>query len=74
MFGTVLLRIDVPGEDGTVATQFYGGSSIYCLTPTTEEIAHAVALRNQPEPATRWELAPPNPPEAIDSSAMGPRW
>lgn len=38
------------------ATQFYGGSSIYCLTPTTEETARAFALRNQPAPVQRWEL------------------
>ena len=44
------------GKDTTEATQFYGGSSIYCLTPTTEEMARAVALRNQPAPVQRWEL------------------
>jgi hypothetical protein len=41
-----------------VATQFYSPAALYCLTPTTEEIARAVALRNQPEPVTRWELPP----------------
>lgn len=59
-FGVAMLRVDVPGENGEVsATQFYGGSSIYCLTPTTEEIARAVALRNRPEPVARWELPAP---------------
>lgn len=75
MFGTAMLRIDVPGPDETcalccggkveavgadgpivcgacegkgqkptiAATQFYSGGSIYCLTPTTEEVARAVA-------------------------------
>lgn len=49
-------RIDVPNEEGGFTTQFFGGSSIYRLTPTTEEIARAVALRNQPVPVHRWEL------------------
>lgn len=57
-YGVPMLRIDVPGvkPGDDVATQFYGGSSIYCLTPTTEEMARAVALRNQPAPVQRWEL------------------
>ncbi|MFH0899046.1 MAG: hypothetical protein V2A73_00300, partial [Pseudomonadota bacterium] len=41
--GAGLLRIDVPGDDGVVATQFYSPASLYCMTPTTEEIARAVA-------------------------------
>jgi hypothetical protein len=56
--GAGMLRIDVPGEDGPVATQFYSPSSVYCITPTTEEIARAVAKRNQPAPVQRWELPP----------------
>lgn len=56
-YGAPMLRIDIPGEAGEdVATQFYGGGSIYCLTPTTEDVARAVALRNQPAPVQRWEL------------------
>jgi len=51
-------EIDCPrhGKDCVELTQFYGGSSIYCLTPTTEEMARAVAARNQPAPVQRWEL------------------
>jgi hypothetical protein len=60
MYGAAMLRIDIPNTDGTTAaTQFYGGASIYCLTPTTEEIARAVAMRTQPQPVQRWEMAPP---------------
>lgn len=64
-YGTAMLRVDIPspavieGDDETWATQFYGGSSIYCLTPTTEAIARAVALRNQPAPVYQWELPAP---------------
>jgi len=38
------------------ATQFYGGSSIYCLTPTSEEAARAVATRARPTPVQHWEI------------------
>lgn len=54
--GAGFLRIDVPGEDGPEATQFYSPSSVYCLTPVTEAMARAVAARNQPQPVQRWEL------------------
>jgi hypothetical protein len=55
--GCSMLRVDVPGADGkTMATQFYGASSVYCLTPTTEELARAVARGAQPEPVTPYEL------------------
>lgn len=59
--GAGFLRIDVPGEDGPAATQFYPPSSVYCLTPVTEAMARLVAVRNQPEPVQRWEL--PRAPE-----------
>lgn len=54
--GAGFLRIDVPGEDGTVATQFYPPSSVYAISPVTEEIARAYAARNRPQPVTRYEL------------------
>lgn len=55
--GHGFLRIDIPDEGDTQqATQFYAPSSVYCLTPTTEAMAKAVALRNKPEPVQRWEL------------------
>lgn len=57
MAGAGVLRIDVPGEgDEVYATQFYSPGSMYCLTPTTEEAARAVAVRNRPEPVHQWEL------------------
>jgi len=60
--GAGFLRIDVPGTVGEpeiVATQFYPPSSVYCLTPTTEEVARAVAKGNRPAPVHRWELPAP---------------
>lgn len=41
------------------ATQFYGGQSIYCLTPTTEEVSRGVATRARPVPVQAWELPRP---------------
>lgn len=54
-FGIKMGRIDIPNQDG-FTTQYFGGSSVYRLTPTTEEIARGVATRNQPTPVHRWEL------------------
>lgn len=53
--GKGMLRIDVPGARAS-ATQFYSPAALYCLTPTTEEVARALAARAQPEPVHRWEL------------------
>lgn len=55
--GQGLLRLDVPGDDGvTMATQYYHPNALYCLTPTTEEIARGLAARVKPEPVTRYDL------------------
>ena len=56
--GAGLIRIDVPGDDGNIATQFYSPSALYCLTPTTEDMARRFAKNVRPEPVTRWELPP----------------
>lgn len=37
--GTQLIRVDVPGAEETVVTQYYGGSAIYCMTPCDEAAA-----------------------------------
>lgn len=56
-YGTAMLRLDVPGDNGDmVATQFYGGSAIYCVTPCSEDAARLVAKRAQPAPVQTWEL------------------
>jgi hypothetical protein len=58
--GKGMLRIDVPAPEGTgPATQFYSPTALYCLTPTTEDIARAFAEHTQPEPVHRWELPAP---------------
>jgi hypothetical protein len=55
MFGSKLGRVDIPNGE-TFTTQYFNGSSLYRLTPTTEEIARGVAKNNQPAPVYRWEL------------------
>lgn len=52
------------------ATQFYSPSAVYAITPTTEEMAAAVALRNQPEPVHRWELPQLEPPQPDYGSTL----
>ncbi len=54
-FGSKLGRIDIPNGNG-FTTQFFNGSSLYRLTPTTEEIARAIATSSRPEPVHLWEL------------------
>ena len=54
--GKGMLRVDIPGPGDTSTTQIYSPDSLYCLTPTTEEIARAVALNSQPTPVHRFEL------------------
>ena len=61
--GAVFIRLDVHGSDYTAAalvTQFYSSAAVYCLTPTTEEIARKLGARSQPEPVTRYELTAPD--------------
>lgn len=55
LFGTKMGRIDIPSGDN-FTTQYFGGGSVYRLTPTTEEIARGVAANNQPRPVQPWEF------------------
>lgn len=65
--GGAFIRIDVPSpDDKGNATQFYSPSAVYCVTPTTEETARAVAKLAQPAPVNRWEL--PQLPAATEYS------
>jgi len=58
-----LIRIDAHDESRPVMTQWYGGHSLYCLTPTTEAIAKRLTQSAyRPEPVTAYELRLPAPP------------
>lgn len=65
--GQGFLRIRVPSEPP--AEQLYSPSAVYCITPTTEQIARALAKNLRPEPVTQWELRPPAPPRQIEAMA-----
>lgn len=64
--GSGFIRIDVhlPGKEEAIATQLYSPGALYCLTPTTEDIARRFAAGCRPEPVTQWEL-PPAQVEAV---------
>lgn len=71
--GVGFIRIDVPGDDDTPpATQLYSPSAVYCITPTTEEVARNFARRARPEPIHVWELKPAEPtqPRLIDDDVV----
>ncbi len=53
--GIPFLRIDVYGGEPLIATQYYGRAAVYCLTPTTEEVARA-AGRHFNGPVQSWEM------------------
>lgn len=58
-FGTKMGRIDIPMKEGGLTTQYFGGSSVYRMTPTTEEVARAIATNHQPAPIHPWEMKQP---------------
>lgn len=65
--GAGFLRIDIPGDEGNVATQFFAPSSVYAMTPTTEAMARQVAAACRVEPVKEWEL--PQRPALLEPPA-----
>jgi hypothetical protein len=55
-FGATIGRVDIPTPDGSFITQYFGGGSLYRLTPCSEATARAVAARNAPEPVHPYEM------------------
>lgn len=75
MFGVAMGRIDIPNAEGDgFTTQFFGGQSVYRLTPTTEETARLVARGSQPEPVHRWELPQLAPGRAGTPADVNPHY
>lgn len=78
-FGAKMCRIDIPSRENTICgpkdvwtTQYYGGGSIYCLTPCSEDAARIAAKMSRPEPVHPWELpALPASSGSTDSSQTG---
>ena len=55
--GASFLRIDIPATDGRQAfTKYFGASSVYCITPVTEDVAKALAAKLRNEPIQKWDL------------------
>jgi hypothetical protein len=55
--GVNMLRIDVPAvNDLSGYTKFFGGGSIYAITPTDEESARAAAAGLRQRPVEVWKL------------------
>lgn len=71
LFGTTLGRIDIPVDDGMI-TQYFGGGSVYRLTPVSETVARAFAARNTPRPVSIYDLKLPAPDDSEDLD--GPGW
>ena len=53
-FGVKLGRVDIHDGDQCV-TQYFGGASVYRITPVSEEIARHIG-KNAPAPVQSWEL------------------
>ncbi len=66
--GTGFLRLDVYDASGAAITQFYPPAAIYCITPTTEELARKLGDKARPQPVTRYELEP------IRAGEFEPAW
>jgi hypothetical protein len=67
-FGVAMGRLDVPETDAAPAqTIFFGGDSVYQLSPVSEEAARAVCQYSRPEPVHRYELTPPTAARALDA-------
>lgn len=73
--GSSFVRVDVPaiGEDPGF-TKLFGASSIYCITPTSEEFARAVAARHKSKPVNLYmpELHPQRQIVAPEYDPDGP--
>jgi hypothetical protein len=77
--GTNFLRVDVPEHDGQKGyTRFFGGGSIYSITPT-DEATVMIALKNidvrpeetwvVPNKIERVQLTGPNDPRVYEDSS-----
>lgn len=62
--GASFVRVDVPAVESLQPfTKLFGASSIYCITPVTEEVARARAATLRQQPLTVWDL-----PESVKAA------
>ena len=62
--GTAVFQVTTQTPDGQPLVEVYAASSLYCLTPVTEDVARNVAGRINPAPISPWDL-PTNVREAM---------
>lgn len=55
-FGGKLGRLDIPQEDGSFVTQFFGAGSVYRITVVAEAVARHVAKGASPAPVSPWDF------------------
>lgn len=75
--GGKMLRVDIHGADGVVATEFYGVASVYSLRPVSEEIARAkgASIDVRPVRPVEYRDRPALPPPAgADDADDRPEW
>lgn len=74
--GCAFIRIDVPQQDGSYRTEYYGNGAVYSMRPVAEELAKAIALRAA-APVSAWDLQRlglnPKPDEPLESE-QGPEY
>ena len=63
-FGAKMGRIDVPDGDG-FTTRYFGGQSVYSMTPVTEEVARHVAKNVEAAPVHTWDFPKPALPAPV---------
>lgn len=54
--GRVMLRVDVPIEDGRFRTEFVSGSAIFRVTPADEAIVREICKRHEYRPVFAYTL------------------
>lgn len=68
--GASFVRIDVPeSEDVPGFTKLFGASSIYCISPVSEQIARHMAATFHQRPVQPYEL--PSTPRLLASEQIG---
>ena len=55
-FGSKLGRLDIPQEDGTFVTRYFGGASVYGIAVVSEAVARHVAKQTSVSPVSPWDF------------------
>lgn len=55
--GSAFIRLDIPAIPGQAPqTKFFNPASVYCITPTSEEVARGIAQTIEHKPISRYDL------------------